>query len=201
MRRSAAASELEEAGAPEGERARVLLVSGRPGIGKTTALRRVAARLEDLAVAGFYTEEERDGSGDRVGFRARSFGDDDPEGEGEATVIASVDMDGPPRVGKYGVDVEAVDRMSERHLAPGDADVVIVDEIGAMECGSETFVARTRELLEGRTTVVASVPRTGEGFVREVKDSDRTEVWEIDRENRDRMPGRIAAWVRERAGS
>lgn len=189
------------AGAPDAERGRVLLVTGEPGVGKTTALRRVAARLEDLRVEGFYTEEIRDGEGNRTGFRARSFAADDPEAEGDGRVIASVDIEGAPRVGKYGVDVEAVDEVSERHLAPGECDVVLVDEIGKMECHSDLFVDRVRELLDGETATVASVSRSGDGLIREVKESDRTEVWEISRENRDRMPGRIAAWVRERSGS
>lgn len=186
---------------PDANRRRVLLVTGAPGVGKTTALRRVAARLEDLRVEGFFTEEVRDGSGDRVGFRARSFDADDPSAEAGGRVIASVDFDGTPRVGKYGVDVPAVDEVSERHLDPGDGDVVIVDEIGKMECHSDRFVARMRELLEGETPTVAAVSRSGDGLIREVKESDRTETWEITRENRDRMPGRVAAWVRERAGS
>lgn len=184
----------------ESARGRVLLVTGRPGVGKTTALRRVAARLSDLRVEGFYTGEVRDESGDRVGFRARSFDVDDPESEGEGETIASVELDGGPRVGEYGVDVEAVDEISRRHLTPEGADVVLVDEIGKMECHSEEFVGRIRELLDGDVPTVASVSRGGGGLIEEVKASDRTETWEITADNRDRMPGRISAWVRERAG-
>lgn len=187
--------------APDGDRARVLLLTGRPGVGKTTALRRVAARLEDLEVRGFYTEEMRDESGERVGFHGRPLGGEGADGEDGSGVIASVEAEGEPRVGEYGVDVDAVDRLSERHLSPEGADVVVVDEIGKMECFSDVFVSRVRQLLDGETAAVASVSRSGDGLIREVKASDRTELWEIDRENRDRMPGRIAAWVRERAGS
>ena len=35
---------------------RVLLFTGAPGIGKTTVVRRVAARLEGRRLKGFYTE-------------------------------------------------------------------------------------------------------------------------------------------------
>lgn len=188
------------AGPGETERGHVLLIVGRPGVGKTTALRRVAARLEDLRVEGFYTAEVRDESGDRVGFRACSFDVDDPESEGEGTTIASEKIEGEPRVASYGVDVEAIDGISRRHLVPEDADVVIVDEIGKMECHSEVFVDRIRDLLQGDVTTVASVSEGGGGLIEEVKESARTETWEITRGNRDRMPGRISAWVRERAG-
>ena len=46
---------------------RVLLLMGVPGIGKTTVIRRVAARLKGRRLGGFYTEEIRE-DGVRRGF-------------------------------------------------------------------------------------------------------------------------------------
>ncbi len=46
----------------------VLLLTGVPGIGKTTVIKCLAARLTGLPIAGFYTEEIREGKS-RVGFR------------------------------------------------------------------------------------------------------------------------------------
>jgi nucleoside-triphosphatase len=77
-----------------------VLVEGRPGSGKTTAASRLADRLrsEGVPVAGFVTEELREGGG-RVGFTVEAIG-------GERAVLAHVDLPGPPRVGKYGVDLQ-----------------------------------------------------------------------------------------------
>jgi nucleoside-triphosphatase len=72
--------------------ARVLLITGRPGAGKTTVIRKVAASLSSRHVAGFYTEEIRGRAG-RQGFRAVTF-------DGETRVISHVDLGGPHRVGK-----------------------------------------------------------------------------------------------------
>jgi nucleoside-triphosphatase len=72
-----------------------------PGIGKTTVIRRVADELGADGVRGFYTEEIREG-GERVGFRLVGF-------EGTVHVIAHVDFLKRQRVGKYGVDVRALD--------------------------------------------------------------------------------------------
>jgi len=47
---------------------RILLLTGAPGVGKTTLVRRAAEGLSGLRVAGFTTEEIRDG-GRRRGFR------------------------------------------------------------------------------------------------------------------------------------
>ena len=47
---------------------RILLVTGVPGIGKTTLVRRLAMQLQQYRIGGFYTEEIRTG-GQRQGFR------------------------------------------------------------------------------------------------------------------------------------
>jgi len=48
-------------------RRHVLLLTGTPGIGKTTVIRRAADRLRDKGLRGFYTEEIRE-RGERRAF-------------------------------------------------------------------------------------------------------------------------------------
>jgi nucleoside-triphosphatase len=84
----------------------VLLLMGVPGIGKTTVIRRVAARLKGRRLGGFYTEEIRE-DGVRRGFRLVEFDD-------TVRVIAHVDFPKVHRVGKYRVDVEAIDVAVDR---------------------------------------------------------------------------------------
>jgi nucleoside-triphosphatase len=50
----------------------VLLITGAPGIGKTTVIRRAAEGLKLEGLRGFYTEEIRE-DGERRGFRLVSF--------------------------------------------------------------------------------------------------------------------------------
>jgi nucleoside-triphosphatase len=168
----------------------VLLITGKPGIGKTTAIRRVADELEAKGLRGFYTEEIRQG-GERSGFRLVSF-------EGTAHVIAHVDFPKRQRVGKYGVDVQAIDDAVPLLLPDSDARVYLVDEIGKMECLSERFVAAMRTLIAGRTPIVATIGARGGGFIAEVKRRRECELWEITHANRDDMPGRILAWLADR---
>ena len=104
-----------------GRRRNVLLLTGVPGIGKTTVIRDLAASLSGWRVAGFYTEEIRV-AGQRHGFRAVTF-------DGRERVMAHVDYRGPHRVGKYGVDVAAIDALAESALPVRQAvDVYLVDE-------------------------------------------------------------------------
>jgi nucleoside-triphosphatase len=169
---------------------RHLLFTGAPGSGKSTAILRLA-RLLDSPPRGFYTEEVREG-GERQGFRLVAF-------DGTEAVIAHVDFPKAHRVSKYGVDVAAIDEASERLLAPRRAaPVYLVDEIGKMECLSQRFVARMRELLDSEATVVATVASKGGGFIGEVKRREDCELWTLTRGNRDAMPQRVLDWLRDR---
>jgi nucleoside-triphosphatase len=172
------------------EKANVLLITGMPGIGKTTVIRRVADELGADGVRGFYTEEIREG-GERVGFRLVGF-------EGTVHVIAHVDFPKRQRVGKYGVDVRALDSAMPLLRPDPAARVYLVDEIGKMECLSVRFVAAMRALIAGSTPVIATIGARGGGFIAEVKRGRECELWELMHTNRDDMPARVLAWLAER---
>lgn len=166
---------------------RVLLITGMPGIGKTTVIRRVAERLHGIQLGGFYTEEVRE-AGERTGFRLVDF-------EGRALIFAHVDFSGP-RVSKYGVDVAALDARADALLAPRpEVAVYLVDEIGKMECLSPRFVAAMRRLLASDRLVVATVARKGEGFIAEAKRWPGAALREVSHDNRDRLPDEIVVWL------
>lgn len=168
---------------------RTLLLTGRPGIGKTTVIRKVVEEL-DVPASGFYTEEIRDDER-RKGFRIVAF-------DGWTRVMAHVEIEGGPRVSRYGVDVEAVDEVVER--LPDDAPLYVIDEIGRMECFSDAFVELVRGLLRSGVPLVATVSQRAGGFVAEVRDHPRAELVSVTRRNRDRLPGRILEWIAGRGG-
>jgi nucleoside-triphosphatase len=118
-----------------------LLLTGAPGTGKTTVMRRLAEQLGRKRIAGFFTEEMRT-RGERRGFRLVAY-------DGAAAVIAHVDFPKTLRVSKYGIDVAAIDRAADAALAPPlSVELYLVDEIGKMECFSAVFVERMRRARE-----------------------------------------------------
>ncbi|MCS7171872.1 MAG: NTPase [Armatimonadetes bacterium] len=132
----------------------LLLISGRPGVGKTTLLRRLAQELQDR-VDGFYTEEIREHGG-RVGFRLVTL-------DGSAEVFAHVRWrNRPHRVGRYGVDLEVLDRLGvvaiRRAVKAGK--VVLIDEIGKMELESAAFRTALEEAIRSPSVVVATALAT-----------------------------------------
>jgi nucleoside-triphosphatase THEP1 len=111
---------------------RKVLLTGRPGSGKTTLVKRVVNELAQSA-GGFYTEEIRE-RGQRVGFKLVTL-------EGREAVLAHVDFKTPQRVGKYGLDLSALDTIGAEAIrtAVSTRELVVIDEIGPMEIRSAVF--------------------------------------------------------------
>lgn len=169
-------------------RGQALLVTGAPGSGKTTIVKKVAAALPDKRVRGFVTSELRQ-AGRRVGFELSTFA-------GDKSLLAHVDINSRHRVGRYGVDVEALDEIIEEALSLDTAaDVYLVDEIGKMECFSAKFCAAMRSLLDSGRPLVATVGLRGGGFIAQVKARKDVEIWTVTLANRDDMPHQIVRWL------
>jgi nucleoside-triphosphatase len=92
-----------------------------------------------VPVAGFTTGELRTGAPGRLRGRGRLRR---PGSSGH------VDLPGPPRVGRYGVDLAAFKRVALPALGDsGRGGVVVVDELAKMELASAAFRAAVVDLL------------------------------------------------------
>jgi nucleoside-triphosphatase len=169
---------------------RTLLLTGRPGVGKSTIIKKVAEELGDRA-GGFYTEEIR-GPGGRKGFRLVTL--DDKE-----TVMAHVDLKGKgrPRVSRYGVDVGAVERVGVAALrrAMQERRIVVVDEIGKMELFCGSFKDVVLQVVGGPHVVIATVMAKPNPWVDALKAMPGIEVWVVTVQNRDRLAERVVNWI------
>jgi nucleoside-triphosphatase len=104
-----------------------LLVTGPPGCGKTTLVRKIVKDLGDLPMTGFYTEEIREGR-ERVGFALVGL-------DGRRGVLSHVKFSGPHRVGRYGVDIAGFESfLHDLEMTKPALRLVVIDEIGKMEC-------------------------------------------------------------------
>jgi nucleoside-triphosphatase len=144
-------------------------------------------REAGVPLSGFLTRELRE-TGRRVGFEIETFG-------GERGLLAHVDIKGPPRVGRYGVDVEAFERLALKALE-ASGDVVLIDELGKMELASERFGEAVRELWERPLPIVATVQATRHPFTDALKRKRGVSRIRLTAANRDRLPGEVAERLR-----
>ncbi len=168
--------------------AHTLLLTGRPGVGKTTLIKAVIAPLGDQA-GGFYTEEIL-GPGGRKGFRLVTL-------DGQMAVIAHIDFKSRSQVGRYGVDVSTIDRVgaSAIRAAVERKPIVIIDEIGKMELFSSQFQSAVLKAVSSPKIVLATVMREEQPWVAALKALPNVTVWEIDKTNRTRLVAEVLGWL------
>lgn len=166
-----------------------ILITGVPGVGKTTFIKKICGLLIPYNLVGFFTEEIREG-GVRKGFALEAL-------RGGRGVLAGVAVASPFRVGRYGVDV----RGFEKFLAKLDLNdtrhrILVIDEIGKMECFSDKFIRLLDGALASDRLVIATIALKGGGFIAEVKKRADVDLYDITRENRDLLVPKMVDRVR-----
>jgi nucleoside-triphosphatase len=157
-----------------------ILITGVPGVGKTTLIRNLITRLGGFQLAGFFTQEIRE-KGVRKGFELVGL-------DGTISLLSHVSIKSPFRVSKYGVDVAGFEKFldSQQFLIP-ETDIVLIDEIGKMECFSEKFLGMVAASLDSEIPVVATISRKGGGFITAVKARSDVVLTVLTLENRDSL--------------
>ncbi len=166
-----------------------ILLTGRPGCGKTTVVRRAVERIGVGRCAGFYTEEVRE-RGRRVGFDVVTL-------DGRRGPLARVGVPGP-RVGRYGVDLASFERLAVSALEAGlqnPALLLVIDEIGKMELFSTRFVELLEPVFDPQApnAVLGTVLRGRHRYVDSLRRRPGVRVVAVTVENRDRLPRQLSA--------
>ena len=166
-------------------RLRVFL-TGVPGVGKSTVVKKVAEKIQrgGFKVGGMTSGDLRSGGG-RVGFEIRNLL------TGEAGVLAHVNQPSGPRVGKYRVKSEDLDKIGAEAIATAikGAELIIVDEVGPMELTSPRFKDAVQAALTSGKSLLGTVHRNVQDpLVRIIRSSSSIEVIEVTLLNRDSLP-------------
>lgn len=166
----------------------VYLLTGRPGTGKTSLVRQTVAELKGKA-GGFYTEEIRV-QGTRLGFKLITL-------DGQEAVLAHVDFQSRYRVGKYGVDVDALERVGVPALAEAikQRDVIVIDEIGKMELFSNRFREVVLEAIQSGKPVLGTIMLNPHPWADEVKRQPQVRLVEVARTDYYQVLADIKSWL------
>ena len=168
-----------------GLRKRVLLLTGSPGVGKTTLLVKVidVLKAKGYSVGGMISREVRS-CGTRVGFEILDLT------SGKRGWLAHVDQKTGPQVGKYRVNLKDLDSVGVEAIlkATRESDVIAIDEIGPMELFSENFRRAVREAVESGKLVVGVVhSKARDRLVDAVKTRQDAEVFTVTLKNREKL--------------
>lgn len=155
-----------------------VFITGVPGVGKTTLITKVCDVLKEHRAAGFYTAEIRE-EGVRKGFELVAL-------DGRRAILSHVAIESDYRVGKYGVDVAGFDVfLDSLPFFAAETDLIVIDEIGKMECFSSRFRNLLQKVLDSETPVVATIALKGGGMVAGAKKRRDVSLFEVTRKNRD----------------
>ena len=175
----------------------VWLVTGPPGVGKSTAVARVVLRLKSagVIVGGCTTSEERSG-GARVGFAVRDLT------SGRTGELASVSSKFGPRVGRYRVNLTDLAGVGAAGLeaAAKVSEVIVIDEVGPMELVSPEFRRAVRKCIDSEKPILAVVhERLEDDLLSELR-SIATATVTISVETRDRAADELGDSLLAAAG-
>ncbi len=168
-----------------------ILLTSRPGMGKTTVLIKLSQLLKNEA-AGFYTREIRQHNR-RQGFEIVSL-------KGKSKVLAHVDFPSSRyRVSKYGVKPENLEEFLaeiKEVLDNKESKCLLIDEIGKMELFNEKFKERVEEAVDSRLPVIATIMSKKDPFCDALKKRPDVKVIEVTGDNRDDLPQYLYKWVK-----
>src|SRR3990172_13118008 len=115
----------------------------------------------------------------------------------ESAVLAHVEFRGMPRVGKYGVDLAALDSVGVAAIgrAVRERDLVVVDEIGKMELLSESFQRVVEEAVLAGKPILGTIMLAHDPRADRIKALPQVKVVFLDERNRGQVAEDIRAWL------
>ncbi|MGA3060190.1 MAG: NTPase [Candidatus Bathyarchaeia archaeon] len=168
---------------------RVLLLTGAPGVGKTTVLIKTveALKADEIKVGGMISREAREGNV-RVGFRLIDLTNNNQGW------LAHINQKEGPEVGKYHVNLEDLENIGVTAIADAEkkSEVVVIDEIGPMELFSQKFKQAVKQVLESGKLVLAVIhEKANDQLIKESIQREDSEVFTVTFANRDKLAEEI----------
>ncbi len=163
-----------------------VFLTGEPGCGKTTAIKKTREILmsQGRKVGGIVSGEMREG-GIRVGFSLENVT------TWETGTLAHINQKEGPRVGKYRVNLADIQRIAVSAIkrAIAESDVIIIDELGPMELNSMPFILGVEMALATPKPFVGTIhKRASHYLIAAIKSNKAYEILEVTAENRDDIP-------------
>lgn len=158
-----------------------ILLTGKPGIGKSTILKKVASDLK-IPKYGVVAKEIRDDQNQRIGFEAVTL-------DGRSQVFAhKFAFESELTVGKYLIDIKAIDNFVVPELRKGldkSNSIVLIDEIGRMQSLSSEFLKIVGYLFQSKSNLLATIVLEDESWSLKFKKYPGVILIEVNDKNRE----------------
>jgi nucleoside-triphosphatase len=162
-----------------------IFLVGESGVGKTTILQKVLSELH-LNAGGFFTQEIQAGKTHK-GYELLTL-------NGEQGVLAHTNQKSTYKVGKFGVDLKVMTDIAIPSLkdALEHKDLILIDEIGKMECFSSEFRDMVSRCIDSPKPVLGSMQNFASPLINTLTNRDDIVRITVTQANRDQLPGKIA---------
>ncbi len=166
------------------------LLTGIPGIGKTTIIKKIIEEFRNKC-EGFWTEEMKENN-KRRGFVLKTT-------TGKECILANIDFPRIYSVGKYGVNLKCIEEIGCETILSGmkEKKIIIIDEIGKMEILSGKFKELVTEILNSSNIVIATILYSPHPFCDSIKNREDVKIYKIDYSNRDYITNYIIEDLRK----
>ena len=167
----------------------VILLTGSPGVGKSTIIKRIAELVAGGA-AGFYTREVSRNQ-ERVGFEIVTL-----DGARSTLAVTGADHSLSNHVpfGDFTINLDAMEQLAVPALqqAAAAGKIVVIDEIGPMQIFSRSFCQVIAHILDDdRIAVIGTIVERPYAFADAVKQHPRVTTIHVSVENRDSIASKI----------
>ncbi|XP_060521506.1 cancer-related nucleoside-triphosphatase homolog [Cylas formicarius] len=176
-----------------------ILITGVPGIGKTTVIKHIVEKLitvEGANIHGFFTEEIRNDQKQRMGFDIVMIK------ENRRIQLADkrgvLPQEGTKYLGQYIVYVKNFEQMVLPLLHSVSNAILVIDEIGKMELFSSQFEQAVKSLVHRKDIfVIATVPVKGPPIISHLKEDQNCQVFWVNEKTRDTLPDKLINIVKQ----
>lgn len=173
-------------------------ITGMPNVGKTETLIKIIKSLEEhgYTVQGMVTEPIIKKK-KRVGFYVRDWQ------TGEKEIFAHIDYENKEKIGNYGVDIEALEKIGvpaiEKAIVDENINIIIIDEIGKMEMLSEKFCEMVTAALDSDKPIIVTLHKKSRTpLLQDVRRRDDIRILEVTPVNRNLLPYKIEKIMEEK---